>query len=239
MKEFVEHLMAYLEAAEGVGAYLALAASAALEAVFPPFPGDLVSLFGAFLAFKSTFNPVAVFVATSLGSLAGCMVVYEFGRWTGRKRSKWPRFLRKRGMERAVDRVLDLFERRGLALLAINRFWPALRVTFFLAAGMAGLSRTSVIVYGGISSCAWHGVILFLGYVAGENFDALIAILDRYTTLAIIIGTSVILLYVAYRFYRRLRDRRRPPEASDPVDVRGETPQSAASCLMEKGNTAR
>lgn len=213
MKEFVEQVMAYLQKTEGVGAYLALGASAALEAIFPPFPGDFVSLFGAFLAFKSTFSPAAVFLSTTLGSLVGCMIVYEFGRWCGHKRNKWPSFLLRPKFERGVDKVLGLFERRGAGLLAINRFWPALRVTFFLAAGMAGLPRTTVLIYGGISSCLWHGGILLAGYFAGENFDALIALLERYTSYALVIGGAVVTLYAAYRIYRYRRTRRAGPDA--------------------------
>lgn len=215
MKEFVERVMAYLQETEGVGAYLALAASAALEALFPPFPGDFISLFGAFLAFKANFSPLAVFVSTTLGSLFGCMVVYEFGRWCGRKRSKWPAFLRKPRIERGIDRVLDLFERRGAGLLAVNRFWPALRVAFFLAGGMAGLPRATVLVYGGISSCLWHGAILLAGYFAGENFDALIALLERYTSYAVAIGASVVALYIGYRLVRRARRRARESKPAE------------------------
>jgi membrane protein DedA with SNARE-associated domain len=164
-------------------------------------------MFGAFLCFSASYHLVSAYLATTVGSLAGGMVVYEAGAWMGRHREGWPRFLRGPRTERAIGRVLGLFERHGGALMAINRFWPALRAVFFLAAGMARRPRAEVALYGGLSSAAWHGLIFVIGWQAGERFDAVVDFFEKYTLFAWIAVGVLVLAWAGHAAWRRARAR--------------------------------
>jgi membrane protein DedA with SNARE-associated domain len=191
-------VMDVLREAHGPVAYILVGLSAALEPVFPPYPGDLVSMFGAFLAFSAGIHLVGIYLSMSVGSLVGGLLVYELGRFLGLRRDRWPRFLRGPKTERTLTAVLGLFDRHGSVLMAINRFWPTLRAVFFLAAGMAGLPRTHVAAFGGLSSLAWHGGIVLVAWTADRNFEAIVQFFERYTftaTVVVLAGLAIFLLY--------------------------------------------
>ena len=56
-----------------------LGGSAMVEYVFPPFPGDTITLFGAVLITAYGWSFAAVFGAVMLGSMAGAMADYYLG----------------------------------------------------------------------------------------------------------------------------------------------------------------
>ncbi|MCZ7682066.1 MAG: hypothetical protein M5U28_26035 [Sandaracinaceae bacterium] len=91
----MEDLFAWLQRSEGPLAYLVLAAANAIEYVFPPFPGDSITLFGIALAAGSGYGLAWVYVALNLGALGGGMTTYAIGRWIAERREhRTPRFLR-------------------------------------------------------------------------------------------------------------------------------------------------
>src|SRR5574340_1459856 len=52
----------------------------ALESMIAPIPSELVMPFAGFLIFSGQFDPLAVMVASSLGSIAGSLLSYGMGR---------------------------------------------------------------------------------------------------------------------------------------------------------------
>lgn len=203
----LEAIIDYLEQGESVLAYLVLAASAGAEYVMPPFPGDTISLFGAFLAATAGYSALWVHLAMTAGSVAGSMMTWSFGRAVGRHHERWPRFLRRPRIESALDRVVERFGRHGAAYLAINRFVPALRGFFFLAAGMHGMHPVPVAVWGGVSAALWNALILLVGYSVGKNWERLQALGTQYLwiSLGLIVIGGFIALLVAWERARRSR----------------------------------
>ena len=66
-----------------------LCLSACIEYLFPPFPGDTITVFGAFLVARRGWSGPAVFGAVTVGSAIGCMLDYAFGRWLGKTEERW------------------------------------------------------------------------------------------------------------------------------------------------------
>jgi membrane protein DedA with SNARE-associated domain len=199
----LEELLRYLETSEGPLAYVVLAVSAALEYVVPPFPGDTVTLFGCFLATSAGYHLVLVHGVMTIGSVAGGALAFAFGQYIGHREDRWPAFLRGERTRRAIARVRARFERHGGAYLAINRFVPALRGVFFVAAGIAEVPLWKVIVFGGVSAAAWNGLILALGYSFGRNWERLRAFADEYTFWALVVLGVVILAGLLRWIWRR------------------------------------
>ena len=61
--------------------------SAAIEYLFPPFQGDTVTLFGAFLVATREWSLALVLGAVTLGSLCGAAGDYWLGAWLARRDS--------------------------------------------------------------------------------------------------------------------------------------------------------
>ena len=188
--------------------YAVLGGAAALEYVFPPLPGDTVTLFGAFLAASAGYSPWLVYAVLTAGALGGSLVAYAFGAWVGRNEDRWPRFMRGDRTRRAIRTACDRFERHGAAYLVINRFLPALRAVFFVAAGMAGMPVWKVAVFGGVSAAIWNALILAAGYGLGANWERLRTFYETYTkwTLAAV-AALVLVLFARWLIGRRARSR--------------------------------
>lgn len=191
--------------------------AALLEYVFPPFPGDLITLLGAFSAVHGVLPLPLVFLASTAGSVAGAALDYELGRRLGRAAERrlpeeasgsgWRRFFSR---ER-LHVIEEAYRRRGPMLIVFNRFLPGIRGLFFVAAGAAGMPLRQVLGLGALSAALWNGALLAAGFAVGENLPALLRLLRDYATVAwggLLLGVIALL---ARALSRRAAARRAPP----------------------------
>ena len=183
--------------------YVALFLSAAIEYVFPPFPGDLAMLFGVFLAIWRGESPAAVFLTTLAGSAAGAAVVWRVGWWLHgvEERDLRPGSLiaRIRPTQEHFDRFTRLVEKYGPAVIAVNRFFPGLRAFFILAAGMARISFLKTMLYAMVSAAAWNAMLFGMAVAAGDNWERVAGYLGTYSVVAVAVA-SVIIITVSIVF---------------------------------------
>lgn len=207
MDQVVDRLIAFVSQQNNPLGWGVLALSACIEYVFPPFPGDTITLFGAFLITSHGWSFLAVFLAVLAGSGAGAMIDFWFGRWLKRQELSHPT---KHPETRArFDRLVARFERHGEVYIVINRFLPAVRSLFFVAAGMAGMRPRWVLLWALVSAALWNLLLIALGTSAGANFEDLqrfFATYSRWTWIAI---GLLLLAWMARVVVRRLLARRR------------------------------
>jgi membrane protein DedA with SNARE-associated domain len=203
MQGLLDSVMAFLAAGQSAAGAAILAVSAAVEYVFPPFPGDTVTLFGAFLAATEGWSVPLVFAAVTAGSLAGAWLDYALGRRLARTPIE-ELTGRKRAARERMTPILRGFERHGAAYVAINRFLPGIRALFFVAAGMAGLPVHRVLLWGAISAAAWNALIIGAGFAIGKNWDRLLELARAYTLGAwIAVGVIAAGLFIRWIVKRR------------------------------------
>jgi membrane-associated protein len=200
MSEVTELLRRLVEEQDSLVGALVLAGSAFIEYVFPPFPGDFVTVLGAVLVTGYGWNFGLVLGAVMLGSVAGTLVAHQVGVAWARRRARGlgkPRPL--------LDEMVARFERHGPAFIIANRFLPGVRALVFVAAGLAGIRRRTVIVYGGVSALLWSLGLMALGSAVGANLDRLETIVERYTIAAWAV-IALITLLVVLRWRRSRND---------------------------------
>jgi membrane protein DedA with SNARE-associated domain len=214
----------YLRRGESLTGLLLIFAASVGEYIFPPLPGDTVVLFGAFLAAWASWSTWKVLAVTVAGALAGAWIDTALGRAmrdvaTGKKALP-PRgigrllgFTRRPSFQNGVRKVIEKFEKHGVLIILVNRFFPGIRAFFFVGAGIAALPMWKVLLLGGISAAVWNAVIFYAGYTVGNNWDALLALFRTYTKAVYVILAVAAALAVAVLLVRRARRRRstRPP----------------------------
>ena len=177
-----------------------LVGAAAIEYIFPPFPGDTVTLAGAVLARVGGWSVALVFGALMVGNLVGAMADY----YVGRRLLNPERLAKRRGIanhEGTIKKLLDGFSRYGPGLLLINRFLPGIRALFFVAAGMARLHPLWVMLYAALSAALWTALLLTAGFLVGDNLPLLEELFTRYFQVAwVLVGLALLVL-----IWRRLR----------------------------------
>jgi membrane-associated protein len=183
-----------------------------IEYVFPPFPGDLVVVLGAWYAVQGHISWVATFVATTAGAVLGAWADWRVGAALGRT-------LERRAHRRSVvhrlltEERLAAFEasyrRWGWLLLAANRFFPGVRAFVFVAAGASGIPMRTALLLGAISAALWNVVLLGVGALLVKNAGELVAWLGRYTSAASTVLAAAAVLGAAAWLLRRRAARRR------------------------------
>jgi membrane-associated protein len=191
----------------GAWAPALLFGAAFIEHVFPPFPGDLLVVLGAWYAVQGQLAWPLVFVAVTAGSVAGAWVDHRVGAWLGRRLEHDPRAARWLKPEQ-LARFEAAYRRWGSWLLVFNRFFPGVRGILFLAAGASGIPLGRTLLLGGLSAAAWNGLLLAAGALLASNLDELVALVDRYTQVAGVVMAVAVLALLVRALASRLKRRR-------------------------------
>ena len=183
-----------------------------VEYVFPPFPGDLVVVLGAWWAVEGHISWPATFAAVTAGAIAGAWIDYQVGAWIGRRletRATLPDVVHRVLTADRVARFEEGYRRWGGLLIAANRFLPGVRAFLFLAAGAARVPLRRVLLLGALSAILWNALLLGAGALLARNLDDLVALFDRYTQAASTAVVAAVAVGAAAWLLRRRAARRR------------------------------
>ena len=181
--------------------YAALAVIAATENIFPPLPADTVVAFGAFLAARGHATLVGAFLATWLGNVSGALLVYALGRRYGASHAQ--RWLARFGNERSEQRLERMYAQRGIAALFLSRFIPGVRALVSPFAGAMRVPALRATLAIAVASGIWYGVVTWIAYNVGSDWDALQARLRSAGTTAALIAVGIAVVAVAWYLLRR------------------------------------
>ncbi len=173
-------LLAELLSRTGPAAPLLLFLAAFVEYVFPPFPGDLLVVLGAWYATHGAISWPLTFAAVTGGAVLGAAVDWRVGRWLGARIGE--RAAAGRLDRTQVARFEAAYRRWGGLLLVANRFLPGIRAFFFVAAGASGIPLWEVLLFGGVSAALWNGLLLAAGAFLARNQEELVELVGRYNT---------------------------------------------------------
>ena len=185
--------------------YVALCAVAAAENVFPPVPADTVVALGAFLAARGDGSVWAAFFATWLGNVAGAMIMYAIGRRYGAERLE-RRLLGDKGPG-AERRLQELFGRYGIAALFVSRFIPGVRAIVPPFAGALRIPPIRAAAAMGAASAVWYGVVSYLGFTLGGNWQNVQRLISDYGRVLSIAGAVLLLAGLSVWWIRSRKAR--------------------------------
>ncbi|MDP9201948.1 MAG: DedA family protein [Gemmatimonadota bacterium] len=181
--------------------YVAIAVLSAFENFFPPFPSDAVIAFGSFLADRAHGSPFTVFFLGWFGNVAGATVTYTLGRQFGAK--AFLRRIEKYAGPTAETRIRQLYKKYGFAGLFVSRFLPGVRAIVPPFAGAMKLPPIRVILSIASASAVWFGLITFLAFRAGDNWDLVQQYLVRSGKVAGGIAIGIVVLAIGVWLLKR------------------------------------
>ncbi len=183
--------------------YPLLGAGAALENILPVVPADTFVVLGGFVSALGPAEPAIVFLAVWLFNVAGAVGVYLLGRRYGRA------FFRTGAGQRLVPpdklaRMESFYARWGVPAIFAARFLPGFRALVPVFAGVSALGSGRVIPPLAAASAIWYGVLVRLGYLAGDNLDAVVEALSR-TNRSLLALSALLALLLAALWWRQRR----------------------------------
>ncbi|HWL22822.1 MAG TPA: DedA family protein [Ureibacillus sp.] len=176
-----------------------------LENIFPPIPSEVILTFGGYMTTQSNLSVVGVVIASTLGSVAGAIALYDIGKIVGIKRigrfvDKWGKFLRLTNQD--IYKANDWFKKYGVWTVFFCRFVPLIRSLISLPAGMSKMNFWVFLAFTTIGTLIWNIVLILLGAKVGENWDEIVAYMDTYSNIAYAIIAILIVLFVIW-FYKK------------------------------------
>ncbi|MFK7844969.1 MAG: DedA family protein [Rhodothermales bacterium] len=169
MEGFFVDIFSWVASLPPLWAYVVIFTIAYGENVLPPIPGDMVVVFGGYLAGIGTVNFFVVWGLSTLGGALGFMSMYAIGYRMGTAvydpaRFRW---LPKKQMEK----VRTWMEKWGFWVVVTNRFLSGARSVISLTVGMAKKNVYQTSALSTISAFVWTGLIAYGGYAVGENWQ--------------------------------------------------------------------
>jgi membrane protein DedA with SNARE-associated domain len=204
----LQSLLAWLAALPAGVLYLCLALFAAVENIFPPLPTDTVVAFGTWLAARGEGSALVAFLCTWLGNIAGAAAMYAVGRRHGTvwMQRRFPRLADEQG----EARLRVLYSKYGMVALVVSRFIPGLRAVVPPFAGALRVPAVPAVGAMALASGVWYGMISYLAYRAGADWEAVTAMIGRSGRVATIVA-CVLALLGGLLWLRRSRQTRVAP----------------------------
>jgi membrane protein DedA with SNARE-associated domain len=182
--------------------YITLFFFAFIENVFPPSPSDVVTVIGGTLVGAGAINFLLSLVFTTLGSILGFALMFYIGATVDKKLIHSGRF-RFIPVE-SLNKVEVWFRKYGYFIVVVNRFMPGTRAVISFFAGMSNLDPQKTILLCFVSALLWNTIMLYLGFIFGDNVAKVDEYLTTYQNIVIAV-TAVVLIFFIVRFFFRKR----------------------------------
>ncbi|MBX2821891.1 MAG: DedA family protein [Rhodothermaceae bacterium] len=203
MEELFGDIFNWISSLSPIWAYVVIFAIAYGENVVPPIPGDMVIVFGGYLASTTEIDLFVVWGIATVGGALGFMTLYAFGYSMGDAvyspdRYKW---IPKNKMHIAKDWVL----RWGYWVVIANRFLSGTRSVISLVVGITQMDAWKTATASTLSAFIWTGLITYAGYAIGENWEVMAEYLRLYgwAILSVTIGVGIVLFVIVMRRRKR------------------------------------
>ena len=181
--------------------YVTLFLFAFIENVFPPSPSDLVIVIGGTLVGTGDLNFILSLIFTTLGSITGFMLMFYIGSTVDKKVIHSGRF--RFIPINSIEKVEIWFRKYGYMVIVANRFMPGTRAVISFFAGISNLESKKTTLLCFISALAWNIIMLYLGFIFGDNVAKVDEYLTTYSNIVIVITILIILFFVVRFFFRK------------------------------------
>jgi membrane protein DedA with SNARE-associated domain len=200
----MDAVLAWLAHLPPVLIYVVIGLGAAVENVIPPIPSDTFVLLGAFLAVTGGATPLMIFLVTwvaNVGSAVGVyLLAYRYGQeFFATNIGRWLL------QPRQLQQVGSFYARWGTPAIFVSRFLPAFRALVPVFAGVTHVPLRRVLPPMAAASGIWYALLVYLGTFAGQNWDAIVATVNRLS--GAFLAIAIILVVVLSYWWWRSRHR--------------------------------
>lgn len=187
-----------------------------VENVFPPIPSEVILTFGGFMTTQTEMTVLWVIIVSTIGSVLGAIILYLVGRlinkdviekWLDGKVGKILRFKRE-----DVEKANSWFEKKGKFTVLFCRCVPIVRSLISIPAGMSKMKFMPFIILTTIGSAIWNTVLVVLGNVAGNSWEKVSRVIDKFSDVILIALIVVVVGFLIYHFTKKDKNKEETKE---------------------------
>lgn len=173
-----------------------------VENIFPPIPSEVVLLFGGFMTTYSKLSVTFMVLFSTLGSVAGAIVLYYIGKILNKDRlkkivaGKIGKVLRLKVND--IEKAVCWFDTKGNKTVFFCRFIPVVRSLISIPAGMSEMSMSKFLLYTFAGSSIWNTVLLIIGNRVGNNWKDILYIMNQYSHIVLILLILALIIFLFY-----------------------------------------
>lgn len=184
-----------------------------IENIFPPIPSEVVLLFGGFMTTYTKLGVPLMIVFSTLGSVAGAIVLYYVGKILNKERlkkivsGKIGKVLRLKASD--IEKADCWFDAKGNKTVFFCRFIPVVRSLISIPAGMSEMAMGKFLLYTTVGSAIWNTVLLVAGNRVGENWESIVGIMSQYSHIVVILLVILFVAFIVYHFCYKTKKQKK------------------------------
>ncbi|WP_071459554.1 DedA family protein [Bacillus massilinigeriensis] len=187
--------------------YIGIILLITLENLFPPIPSEVILTFGGFMTTHTNLNVFGVVMASTIGSVAGAIVLYGIGLLIDINRiekivEKWGNILRLSKGD--IHKANSWFAKFGVWAVFLCRFIPLIRSLISLPAGMAHMNFGIFLVLTTLGTLIWNVVLVNIGAAVGGSWETIVGYMDVYSNVAYTVLALLLMIFVVLFIKKRI-----------------------------------
>ncbi len=176
------------------GGALAVFGLMSLESASLPIPSEVILPLSGFLISQGKMGLFEVIAAVVAGTFVGAFADYAVGYVFGLEVLEKRRLLGSSQLRAATD----WFKRYGAYAVFFSRMIPGMRSIISFPAGAFKMGKLAFIVATEIGSIVYSAILVYIGYVFGQHWEAVVGALNRLLVPIGVFAVSFVIIYVVF-----------------------------------------
>lgn len=203
MQGIIDWIISLMEAIGAPGVGLGVF----LENIFPPIPSEVILPLAGFTSSQGSMNVIAAFIWATVGSMVGAYVLYYLGAAIGADRLR--KIADRMWLVKVsdVDGALAWFDKYGKISILLGRVIPGIRSLISIPAGIDRMNPLTFGFYTLIGSSVWNALLIYCGWVLGENWHMVEGVIDQYSKVVYALVALVLVGSLVWLVRRAQKDK--------------------------------
>lgn len=178
-----------------------------------PLPSELVLPFVGLMIANGDINFTLALIVSVIGGIIGCITNYLIGLYFGKPVlkymiSKYPK------TKKSINSSMWWMNKYGKLSVMLARVVPLARTVISIPAGMNKMNISVFVFYSSIGISIWNFILIYLGYVLGDNLSKIGYLIENYSLILLIVGVLIIVYMMIknrklnYTYSQRSNDKK-------------------------------